>query len=503
MSLSPFPESYWLASCEIPEYPALSGTIETDIAVIGGGITGITTAYLLAKEGRQVVLVTSGQLIGGTTGYTTAKVTAQHDLIYDEYIRHFGAEKAGLYYRANREALEFVAGLVEKEAIACDFTREDAYMYAVTEAGADKIRKEYAAYQRLGIPGEVVAKLPLNIAVRSAIVMKGQARFHPVPYLVHLVKEFVRMGGQVHEHTTVNKVEEGEPTRAIVREGVEIVCRELVSAAHFPVPDSGFFFARLYAENSYVLATRIPGELPPGMYLSVEDPKRSVRAVDYGGERLLLIGGESHKTGQSPCTIKHYEALEAWARETFGEVEFPYRWSTNDFTTTDNLPYIGRLNDKKPHSYVATGYRKWGMTSGTAAALLLTDMLMGRDNTYEDLYSPSRLQLNPDVKNLLVQNADVAAHLVAGKLEWPNRMAEDLGPDEGALLRIDGKKTAAYRDPKGKLHLVDATCRHMGCEVEWNVADRTWDCPCHGSRYDYLGQVIEGPAAKPLAKVEE
>lgn len=503
MSLSPFPESYWLSSVDIPEFPALENTIETDVAVIGGGITGITTAYLLAKEGRKVTLATAGRLIGGTTGYTTAKVTAQHDLIYDEYLSHFGEEKAGLYYRANQEAIEFIARLVEREGIDCDFVREDAYVYGTSDSSVDKIRKEYEAYERLGIPGAVVTELPIPVPVRAAIGMRNQARFHPVPYLVHLIKEFVRMGGVVYEHTTVKTVEEGEPTRANVREGVDIVCRDLVSAAHFPVFESGWFFARLHAGSSYVLAARVPGELPAGMYISADSPTRSVRTVEYGGERLLLVGGESHKTGESACTIRHYEALEQWAREVFGAVEFPYRWSSNDFITTDNLPYIGRINEKKPHSYVATGYRKWGMTTGTVAALLLTDLLMGRANPYEELYSPSRLKLDPDVKNLLVQGAEVAGHFVGGKLEWLNRKTEELKPDEGALVRIDGKKTGAYRDPQGELHLVDATCTHMGCEVKWNNADRTWDCPCHGSRFDYRGEVIEGPAAKPLAKVKE
>ncbi|WP_058301154.1 FAD-dependent oxidoreductase [Gorillibacterium timonense] len=503
MSLSPFPESYWLASADIPEYPALTETIETEIAVIGGGITGITTAYLLAKEGRTVVLATSGRLIGGTTGYTTAKVTAQHDLIYDDSIRQFGTEKAGLHYRANQGALEFMRSLVEQEAIACDWASEAAYVYATTASGAEKIRKEYEAYEKLAIPGAVVAELPLPVSIQNAIEMKDQARFHPVPYLVHLVKEFVRLGGRVFEHTMVDTVEEGEPTRAKIRDGVEIVCRDLVSCAHFPVFESGFYFARLHAETSYVLAARVPGELLPGMYISADEPKRSVRSVEYGGERLLLIGGESHKTGQSSCTIKHYEALEAWARERFGAEEFPYRWSSNDFVTTDKLPYIGRIGTGKSHGYVATGFRKWGMTTGTAAALLLRDMLTGRSNPYEELYSPSRFQLNPDAKTILVEGADVAGHLIAGKLEWLSKKTRDLGMDEGALLRIDGKKTAAYRDPEGRLHLVDATCTHMGCEVEWNDADRTWDCPCHGSRYDYRGEVIEGPATRPLKKLEE
>ncbi|RKP58124.1 FAD-dependent oxidoreductase [Cohnella endophytica] len=502
MSLTSFPESYWLATAKIPEYETLRESVKTEILVIGGGISGITTAYLLAKEGKKVILVTAGRLIGGTTGYTTAKITAQHGLIYDEYIHHFGEDKARLYYEANNGGLRFIRETAEELGIECDLVEEDAYVYATSEEQAARVRAEHDAYVKLGIPGELTDTINLPLKVHAAVAMKDQARFHPVPYLSRLAEEFVRLGGHIYENTMIETIKEGSPSVAISTDDFEISCVDIISCAHFPAFDSGFYFSRLHAESSYVIAARTPWEDLKGMFISADKPNRSIRSVTYGGEKLLLIGGESHKTGQGICTIKHYEALYAWAREKFGATDFPYRWSSNDFVTLDKLPYIGQATKSKPHSYVATGYRKWGMTTGTAAALLLRDLLTGKSNPCEELFAPSRFHADPDIKTFLAQNADVAKHFIQGKLEWLDKKTQELNKDEGSLVRLNGKKSGAYVDPDGNLHLVDATCTHMGCEVEWNSGDRTWDCPCHGSRFDYRGQVVEGPAVKPLKNLQ-
>ncbi len=503
MNRIPFPESYWLSSSKMPTFKPLQESIRTQIAVIGGGITGITTAYLLAKEGMDVVLATAGLLLGGTTGYTTAKITTQHDLIYEEYIRVFGIEQAKLYYEANLDGLRFIQDTVRKFDVECDLVEEDAYVYATSEEQAERISAEYEAYVKLGISGELTDRLDLPFPVRAAVAMKDQARFHPVPYLARLVEEFVRLGGQIYENTMIETIKEGIPSVAISADGFEIICADVVACSHFPAFETGFYFARLHAESSYVIAARIPGEIPKGMFISADEPKRSIRSVTYGGEKLMLIGGESHKTGQGINTIEHYEALEAWAREMYGANEFPYRWSSNDFITLDKLPYIGQSTKDKPHSYVATGFRKWGMTTGTASALLLRDLLTGKSSPYEELFAPSRFHADKDVKTFLTQNADVAKHFIQGKLERLDIKPKELNKDEGALVRINGKKAGAYVDQDGKLHLVDATCTHMGCEVEWNSGDRTWDCPCHGSRFDYRGEVMEGPAVKPLKDLQK
>ncbi|WP_152379510.1 FAD-dependent oxidoreductase [Paenibacillus brasilensis] len=498
-----FPESYWLASTDIPGFPKLNGDIQVDVAIVGAGITGITTAYLLSKKGLKVAVVDAGRMLHGTTGHTTAKITAQHDLIYSEFLSHFGKEKARLYYEANRDALQFIKQTVEKYNIDCQFTEEDAYVYTCADTYVDKIAAEYKAYEELGIPGSYVEHTPLPFSTKAAIMMKNQAQFNPVPFLKHLANQVIRQGGKIYEQTTVVGVEKGSPAIIRTNDGNKITCNHVVSSSHFPFNDpSSLYFARLHAERSYVLAVKTDRIYPGGMYLSAEAPKRSLRSVLVNGEPMVIVGGEGHKTGQGICTFQYYEALEKFAEQTFGLKEIAYRWSAQDLYTLDKLPYIGQELSDISNIFVATGYRKWGMSTSVAAALLNTNLIIGKESPYQDLFSPSRFHVDPDVKTFVAQNANVAKHLIAGKLEMSHKKAEELQHDEGAVVRVNGKRAGAYRDLQGALHLVDTTCTHMGCEVEWNEAERTWDCPCHGSRYSYQGEVIEGPAQKSLGKVE-
>ncbi|MBP1996308.1 FAD-dependent oxidoreductase [Paenibacillus eucommiae] len=501
--LPQFPEPYWRASTNLPSFPKLDQHITVDTAVVGGGISGITTAYLLAKAGVKVALLEAGNILNGTTGHTTAKITAQHDIIYDELIKQIGQEQAKLYYQANMDALNFIKQTVDEHKIECGFSEQDAYVYTNTESSMKKINDEFAAYQKLGINGEYVTRIAIPLPIKAAIEMKKQAQFHPLQYLAVLVQKIVDEGGVIYENTTAKTMEEAPSSKVITQDGFEISCENMISCSHFPFYDGmGFYFSRLHAQRSYVLGIKSDKQYPGGMYLSAEDPKRSIRyTTTSSGENLILIGGQNHKTGQGICTIQHYEALQAFAEDTFGIQEIAYRWSAQDLTTLDKIPYIGQISSLKPNMYVATGYRKWGMSTGTAAALLLRDLILGNDNPYHELYTPSRFDLTPDVKNFVVQNADVAKHLIAGKLEIVHRKPEDLEPGEGSVVTVNGKRAGAYKDDQGKLHLVDTTCTHMGCEVEWNDGDRSWDCPCHGSRFTFDGDVMEGPAKKSLAKL--
>ncbi|XID94724.1 FAD-dependent oxidoreductase [Paenibacillaceae bacterium WGS1546] len=500
--LPQLPESYWTTSVSLPEFAALSEDANADVAIVGAGITGITSAYLLSKAGRKVVLVDAGRVAHGTTGHTTAKITAQHDLIYDELIAHFGLDKARLYYEANRDALAFIRKTVEEEGISCDLAEESAYLYATTNETAAKLERELRAYDKLNIPNVWSDRVDLPLKIAGALGMKGQARFHPAAYLNALIDRIVRSGSRVYENTTVVKVEDGDSPVVVTREGARIRCDRVISASHFPFLDwKGFYFARMHAERSYVLAVRIGETYPGGMYLDAGKPSRSVREIRYKDEPLILIGGEGHKAGQSECTIKHYEALQAFADSLFDVKEIAYRWSTQDLVTLDKVPYVGRITPGNDRILIGTGYRKWGMTNGTAAARLLAKLAMDESDPYEELYDPTRLHADPDIATFVKDNADVAKNLVAGKLEAVYRDPEDVAVGEGAVVSVNGKRAGAYRDGDGKLHLVDTTCTHMGCETKWNDGDRTWDCPCHGSRFSYTGDVVEGPAKRPLRSV--
>lgn len=501
--LPPTPEPYWRVSTTIQSFPSLKEDKKVDVVIVGGGITGITTAYLLGKEGLHVALLESDVLLNGTTGHTTAKITSQHGLIYDELIQHFGQEKARLYYEATKDAAQFIKSTIKEKNISCDLRVEDAYVYTNSEQYIGTMEKEMKAYEKLGIDGALLDKIALPVPSKRAIVMNSQAQFHPLQYLSKLVDEMVNDTVEIYENTTAIDIEEGIEPVVITKDGYKLTCDYVVSASHFPFCDGkGLYFARMYADRSYIIAAKTERAFEGGMYVNAELPSRSLRYTSFEGEKLLLISGESHKTGQGKPMIRHYEALEAFGDEYYGIIDIPYRWSTQDLTTLDKVPYIGRISANHTNLFVATGYRKWGMTNGTAAALILRDYILKQENPYMDLYNPSRFVADPSIKHFIMQNIDVARHYIEGKLDVSTRRPEDLALDEGGVVTINGQRAGAYKDKEGNVHIVNTTCTHMTCELEWNSGDRTWDCPCHGSRFSVKGDVVEGPAKKPLKKIE-
>ncbi|SFE82822.1 FAD-dependent oxidoreductase [Alteribacillus iranensis] len=496
------PEPYWREGLNLPEFPRLSESKDVDVVIIGGGMTGITSAYLLSQEGLKVAVLEADKLLNGTTGHTTAKITAQHGLIYDTFIQNLGASKARLYYEANEKAAQFIRNTIQEDNIDCDYKEQDAYLYATTEQYAKKLEKEWKAYERLKIEGEMGNDIPFRIKVTQSLSMKNQAQFHPLKYLTHLTNRIKENGGDIHEHTTAVNITEGK-THPIIhtRDGYKVRGRYALICSHFPFYEgAGFYSTRMHADRAYVLGVTTKESYPGGMYLSVDQPNRSLRAANINGEELILVSGESHKTGQGEDTMNHYKALEEFGREIFTIDKIAYRWSTQDLITLDKLPYIGPITKGEPRVLLATGFRKWGMTNSTAAALLFKDKVLGEKSPYEELYHPSRFYVQPSLKNFLVENGDVARHLIKGKLDVPAWSPEVVVKGEGKVVSVNGHRKGAYRDETGDLHIVDTTCTHVGCEVEWNDGDRTWDCPCHGSRFSYTGEVIEGPAEKPLQK---
>ncbi len=500
-----FPKTYW-REIELPSFNTLEQDLSVDVAIVGAGITGITAAYLLSKEGKKVAVLEAGSVLNGTTGHTTAKLTAQHNLIYDELINHFGQEKARLYYESHMKAIQFVENTVNEKGIACDFSKEDAYIYATTDQYVDKLKTEWEAYKSLAISGALKDSIPFNIPAKAALLMSNQAQYHPLKFLRGLLNEAVEAGCSVYENTVAADIEDddAEP-KVVTKTGHRVTCKHVIIASHFPFYDKpGLYFARMYADRSYAIGIRTENDYPGGMYISADSPSRSIRYTPLeNGGKLLIIGGENHKTGQGVDTLKHFEALQEFAENTFGLKEYDYRWSAQDNVTLDKVPYIGSYSAERKNILIATGYKKWGMTTGILAGHLLTDYVVGRSNPYEDLYSPSRFQADPSLKSVITANADVAKHLIKGKLEIVEKVPNDLQAGEGAVVLYNGQRAGAYKDENGKLYVVDTTCTHLGCECEWNHAEKSWDCPCHGSRYSYAGDVIEGPTKKALELLTE
>ncbi len=490
------PSPYWIKSTPETNYPELKENINTDVAVIGGGIVGITCAYLLAREGLKVAILEADRILQGTTGHTTAKITSQHALIYDRLTTQMGQEKARQYAEANEKAIRFIADTVAEKKIDCDFTWCPAYVYTQSDNYVQQIKNEEKTASALGIKASVVHDLPLPFSIKAALRFDGQARFHPLKYLKALAK-MLPDSCRIFEQTRAVNIEEGDSVAVITNQGKKVTASKAVIASHYPFFDGGgMYFARMYPSRSYVIAVTIAEEFPEGVFISAEDPTRSLRSQPMGDEELILVGGEDHKTGQSKNTGVHYDNLLRFARDTFEVREVKYRWSTQDYITLDGVPYVGNLTAKHPNVYVATGFAKWGMTNGTAAATIIRDLITHGDSPWKDVYTPSRFNTASAV-NFVVTNIDVAKHLVAGKLK-PTEDMEDLAPGDARIVSIDGDKAGAFRDDQGRLHLVDITCTHMGCELSWNEAERSWDCPCHGSRFTYEGDIIEGPALSKL-----
>ncbi|SFP45394.1 FAD-dependent oxidoreductase [Salibacterium halotolerans] len=495
-------ESYWRETIDIPSFGKLEEDTAADVVVVGGGITGLTTASLLVKEGLDVVVLEADRLLNGTTGHTTAKITAQHGLIYDELIHHMGKTKARLYYESQNEALQFIKQNMEKQQISCDFHTETAYLYAESDQDARRLKKEYEACQTLHIPVDTLDTIPLPLQVKSALSMPEQARFHPLQYVKHLIQDIVKHGGRIYEDTTaVNIAREKHKESVRTENDCRVTVDSVVCCSHFPFYEgTGFYSGRMHADRSYVLAVQTGSPYPGGMYLSAGSPVRSLRSASMNGQEMVLIGGENHKSGQGRNTLEHYRALQQFAGSLFDKAEILYRWSAQDLTTMDKVPYIGEVTTSRPDVYIATGFNKWGMTNSTCAALLLKDLVLKKENPYSELYTPARFHADPSIKHFFKENMDVAKHLIKGKLEMPRASVKELESGDAAVFMADGQRKGAYRDKNGELYIVDTTCTHLGCEVEWNHGDRTWDCPCHGSRFSCTGEVIEGPAEKPLQK---
>jgi len=495
-------ESYWIGSTPATDYPSLKENIRTDILIVGGGITGLINAYLLQKEGFDVVVIDSFRIAMSTSGHTTAKITSLHDLKYSKLIKKIGRDGAYGYGRIHEQAISLLENIMDENGISCDFSRQSSYVYTLEEKYLDKIEEEVRASELLEIPAAFQKALDLPFQVKGAVCFKNQAQFHPRKFLLKLADIFVQNGGHIFENTTALDIHQDKQCKTSTREGCSIVSDKVVIASHFPFYDGGgFYSARMFPERSYVLAVKAAIKLTGGMYISYEEPSRSIRTQPLEDrEQLLLIGGEHHKTGDDDNEQEHYRNLIHYAEDTFKAVEVPYRWSAQDYTAMDEIPFIGHITGSKLNVFIASAYQKWGMATSTVSAMIIRDILTKGKSEAEEIFTPSRFTPAASARNFIKENLNVAGSLISGKIQ---ALPEDitLEPGEGKKLSYNGKKAGAYRDMDGSYYIVDATCKHLGCEVRWNSAEKSWDCPCHASRYSFDGTVLEGPALKPLDRL--
>lgn len=493
--------SVWIPEEPAARYEPLRGDMQADVVVVGGGICGLTTALALQRDGRQVVVVESKRIGQGTTGRSSAKLTALHRLVYDRLEHQFSGQTAQIYAAANQAGIEHVAALVQTAAIDCDFERQDAFTFTTEPSGVAEIRREADAAARAGLLAEFTLDVELPISIRGAVRVANQAQFDPYRFCVGVARVFVEEGGKIVEQTRATDVHRDDPCVVKTDRG-DIRAQHVVLATLIPFMDQGGFFVRAFPSRSYAVTAKLAGSepsAPSGMYINVESPVRSVRPLP--GRRGILIVGEDHKVGHDADTRRRYLALESWTREHFEVAHFTHRWSAQDYVSADGLPFIGPLPFAAGRVMVITGLSKWGLAMGAAAARILTDLIQGREHPWSSVFDTRRTNVLASARKFVSENLDVAKRFVGDRIQAvPAKRISELKPGEGAIVADGNRRIAAYRDEESIIHAFSPICSHLGCYLQWNTAEKTWDCPCHGSRFDYEGRVLQGPAVKDLPR---
>lgn len=489
--------SYWTNSVEKHKYGKLEEDIKAQVCIIGGGLTGLTTAYYLSKEGLEVTIVEKSEICSHTSGNTTAKITSQHGIFYKYLIDSVGEEQAKQYLKANEKAIKNIEKIIEEENIECDFEHQDAYVYTQSNQELKKIQDEIKALHSLGFNSEYVEKIEAPIQILGAIKFKNQAQFNPVKYAKGLAEAITKRGGKIYENSKVIDVKSQDGRYKIITENGNVIqSKYVVLATHYPIINMpGFYFMKMYQSTSYVIAVDPKEDIFSGMYINSETPTLSLRTTKNG---LVLFGGMDHKTGAKIDLQDSYINLEQTARRIYPNLEVKYRWNTEDCISLDKIPYIGEFSNLMPNVYVGTGYKKWGMTTSNVAANIITSKILGKKNRYEDVFRATRLKPIKNYEELGNMLKEVGNSLILNKLKNPHEYLKDLGEDEGKILEIENEKIGAYKDKTGKVYLIKPVCTHLGCELSWNNLDKTWDCPCHGSRFTYDGISIYDPSIKDL-----
>lgn len=480
-------QSLWQDSCTIPEREPLRGTKHVDAAIIGAGLAGILTAYFLKERGLNVVVLDRGRVGQGETRNTTAKITAQHRLIYDQLMSQYGENMAWQYALANSRAIKQYKALIEKLNIDCDFKLCPAYVY--TRSNTDQLENEAQAAARLGIPSFLTDNTELPFKVKGALCFTNQAQFHPLKFLKAVSESL-----PVFENTRVKTVDEG----TVYYDGGRIYAKNVIMATHYPLINApGYYFMRMHQERSYVQAIRNMPELT-GMYVDARQYGLSFRSAG----NTLLLGGAGHRTGKHPASAgtppSSYAKLRHIAKILYHNVDFGHAWSAQDCITSDSIPYIGRYSSSNPHMFVATGFNKWGMTSSMVAATLIADRITGVDNECAHVFSPHRFSVKSLAKNFADDGIPSAIGLLSQAFYFPSKELESLKNGTGGTVEYKGKKVGAYKSEKGEIFLVSTRCPHLGCELQWNPDEKSWDCPCHGSRFDVYGKWLSSPSVTDL-----
>jgi glycine/D-amino acid oxidase-like deaminating enzyme/nitrite reductase/ring-hydroxylating ferredoxin subunit len=472
-----------------------------DAIVVGGGITGMSTALLLQEAGFRCALVEANTLCFGTTGGTTAHLNTVLDTPYTTISKNFGREGSILVAEATRQAIGLIRGNCEKYSIDAGFEEQTAYIFSQTNEQSEQLEEMRKATVEAGVNMKYTDVLPAAMPMQKAVTVDGQAKFHPTRYVLGMAHSFQALGGLIIEHCRVQGSDEADKVTVHTDQG-ELRCTHLIYATHIP-PGISLLDTRCAPYRSYAIAATLKGEYPDGLIYDLDEPYHYYRTHVIDGKPYLIAGGEDHKTGHVTNTQTCFLKLESHVRKYFRVDEVKYQWSSQYFEPTDGLPYIGHMPGEPGHRYVATGFSGNGMVYGGVAALLFRDLLLQSSSKYAKLFDPNRLKPVAGFTNFVRENADVARKWM-GKILPADKLEElaDLAPGESRVIKLEGETIALHKGEEGDLKALSPTCTHMGCHVAWNSAEKTWDCPCHGARYAIDGTVVTGPADRDLQPVD-
>ena len=497
--------SLWSATSNEPSIPVLDKNIDADVCIVGAGIAGMTTAYLLAREGKSVVILDKGQIGSGETAHTTAHLSNVMDAGYCEIEAFHGVKGARLVAQSHTAAIAQIESIVAREKIDCDLERLDGYLFFPNTDSQKKLREEWQAAKRAGLQVRKLKQSPFDLKFGPGIRFSQQAQFHPLKYLAGLARAIKRLDVRLYGGTEVKEIKGGKTVKIGTKRGATVSASAVVIATNTPINDWGKIYTKQEPYRTYVIGALVPrGAIPRALYWDTEDPFHYVRlqrihskgkAVD-----LLIIGGEDHKTGQAEGIEGRFARLATWGRKHFPSIkEIAFRWSGQVMESMDDIAFIGRNPKDDPNVYIVTGDSGAGITHGTIAGILLRDLIVGRDNPWVNLYDPGRKTLSA-TDTFARQNPKIAGEYAHWLTPGEVSKVEEIKPGMGAVIRRGSSKFAVSRDDKGSLHTCSAVCPHLGCIVSWNSTEHTWDCPCHGSRFTPDGNVLNGPALGPLDK---
>lgn len=523
-------KSYWIDSKEAKRYKTLETDIETDICIIGGGLTGITTAYYLNKYKIKNIILEKDRICNRTSGHSTAKVTSQHGLFYKYLIDSKGEEFARKYYEANQNAVKNIENIMQSEQIECEFEKQSAYVFVQSIQGMQDVKDEVEAVNKIGGNAKYIeakdikinqlnkenenTKKPkaeknpelqkieeiLPIKALAAIEFQNQAQFNPYKYATELAKKCEEKHTKIYEKSKVIGMSELDRGYEVALEnGVKVKAKYVVIATKYPIIDiPGYHFLKMYQQTANVIMVDPKEAVIDGMYINHEEPTISLRKVVKDNKEYLLVAGFEHKTGAKIDLSNSYRYLEKIARSLYPKCEVKYKWNTEDCISLDKIPYIGEFSKEMEHVYVGTGYKEWGMTTSNIAANIIVDKIMEKENKYADIFDATRLEPIKNRKELGNMLKESINAVVINKFKNAKETLEQIQIDEGGIVEIDGEKVGVYKNKKGEIFKIRPVCQHLGCELSWNNLDKTWDCPCHGSRYNYKGELIYGPSVENL-----